>query len=112
MKKYSIITFLVNLNEVLKLMATTSRVLWWETFQVGVSAVSEWTDLPQGGGEEGVSSLGGGIIHIDQLLAHTHNTQHNTHSQYDEQIPMIYGNGHFVWPFSSICGNIVGWSNG
>ena len=32
--------------------------------------------LPQGGGGEGVSSLGGRIIHIDEILAYTHSHTH------------------------------------
>ena len=42
-----------------------------------------------GCGREGMSSLGGRILVIDQILTHTHTT--HTQSQYDEQIPMIYG---------------------
>ena len=93
------------------------------SFKWGFHAVSEWTDLPQGG----VSSLGGRIIHIDHTHTGTHarthatlNTQHthNTHTHTTHTANTVIssqwsmGNGHFVWPFSSICYNRVGRSNG
>ena len=64
-------------------------------FKWGFHAVSEWTDTTGWGGE-GMSSLGGRIIHIGQILTHTHT--HNTlRANAMSRSQWSIGNGHFFW---------------
>ena len=99
---------LVNLNEVLDLVASTSRgiVVSDISNEVFMQSPSEPINHRV---EAGTGVIFGWKDNSHRSNIGTH-TKH-THSQYDEQIPMIYGEWPFCLTLLFHCGNRVGRSN-